>query len=410
MVISTPKEHSLAPAVSNKWQLCAFLLFVGFILFFPFLPKGGLIDRGKLYLNIPKPHIHTFEYFSKTIWQYPGDIDILFIGNSGVGADIIPNILMDQLPPLIGKKPVIFIATHNGDRIEIEYMQIKDLLAHRKVKLIIWQLNAFPPRFPEKWTEGLWDFSLHWDIIKILSNKEKMDLYWQSVSSSLRTIYTSLRSSDSVISKECFLAKKTKGEKEKCNITKNYFGASLQEYDAPLVPMQTPLLSALDEVHWRSQDSLEMQYSPKLPDIQQKIIDTTIDTASKHGTAIAFIQVPYELRNRPANKLIFPFMEKNTPSFYLPLIGIVKEKLFPGLNDDAIADYYANGVRRNMWYTERGEAVYAPAGINYVGKLDMWHMNRSGAIYFTHAVTPAIAYLYNRLVLHKMPNAGFLSQ
>ena len=190
------KSSRIMPsAFSSNLQALLFFLFLLSLLSLPvILNKTGLLKRSDVYLTVPVRH-GPFSYFHHQIFEEKSDVDILFLGSSVLWTAIDPEYVKNEIGKTISKEPVIFTIGSNWRGEDLLYVQLRDILDNRRVKVLIFSsppktpLNDMPHHQSYRWlTYG--HFS---DAMEGLPLKYRLSLYAEYVLGAPRHLLSFLR-------------------------------------------------------------------------------------------------------------------------------------------------------------------------------------------------------------------------
>ena len=124
---------------------CAVIAFL--ILPMVVTPRGGQ-SRAQVYRTVPDS-AGPFPAIERQIFQENGDIDVLFLGDSILWAAVDVTLFKEGLSRSLGREAVVLSFASNWDGIDRHYVLLKDLLARRRVGMVVFNLPS-PKKIADK--------------------------------------------------------------------------------------------------------------------------------------------------------------------------------------------------------------------------------------------------------------------
>lgn len=128
----------MSPAFSSLRQLGAFILLLLLVLLLPvLLDKSMLPQREQIYGWTGWDSTGPHPYHHRLIFEEKGDIDVLFIGSSRIFHAIDTVRVQEELGKNLGRPAVVRTMGWGGAGFDALYFMTKDLLRHRKVRMLV---------------------------------------------------------------------------------------------------------------------------------------------------------------------------------------------------------------------------------------------------------------------------------
>jgi len=127
----------MAPAFSSSRQALAFAIALSVILLLPALfPKKCLPPHATVYSATPDFY-GPFAYHYHQIYEEKSEVDMVFLGSSRMWFGIDTPHVQTEFSNFLGRKSVVFTLSWLWDGQDLTYFLLKDLLEHRKVKVVV---------------------------------------------------------------------------------------------------------------------------------------------------------------------------------------------------------------------------------------------------------------------------------
>jgi hypothetical protein len=351
----------LRPAFDNDFQALAFLVLVAALLVSPIL-LGHLHpeDREHAYQDM-RSQDGGFSFAGHEIYEVQDDIDILFAGPSTVWTGIDSLIVEQALTQKLGRHARVVTYGSTGASIEVQYIQIRDTLKHKKVGMVVTSvprsLHVDNPAwlFSDSPSPQGFRFLSYTDPPQTdgLPLRYRAMLYAGYVLRTPRDFLDWLRPPRKVPSP----LMSTQGS---FHAFAGYDNDPYAEYHAP-VPQLPP-----DAFIYSPQTRNNFSFSgDSLPYFQTYYLHKLLELVKARHIKLVFVNIPeYEERGRTtvAERLCWPEILGPAST----LIGLPPATLFERLSQGDIRKLYYNNL----------------------------HLNRNGSEMFTRAITPVIVELY----------------
>jgi hypothetical protein len=356
--IKKSEREILSPAFDNNAQAFCFLALIVFALALPFLiTKSGLISRRDSYDLMPENQ-GAFSFVKNEIFDNREDIDLLFLGSSIIFADIDTPKVQRELSAALGRPARVVTFGHYFNSADIPYMQMRDLLARKRVRMVIFSV----PR--EAFTEGpsptVYRFMRYGDdreMFDRLPLGSKISLYACSVLRAPRDVLTVIRPNQT---KPSPFAEYLGADKSKFA-----WGRAPEKFEkfsppAPSLPASKMLFKTADD------ERLQVT-NEEVTAHQFYYLKGLVELLQRSETPFAMINLPmYSERRSP--KIIERKDWSKVFGREIPLIGVQPSVLFQGLSDEEI---------EKLFYDDD-------------------HLNANGNEFFTRAIMPAILEIYEK--------------
>jgi hypothetical protein len=361
----------MAPAFSSTRQAGAYVLLMLALLLSPLLvQKRALPQRENVYSSIPW-RSGSFPYMGRQIFDEKGDLDIVFMGSSHMYNGIDTPYVQQQLSGIICHQATVISLCWNYSGFDALYIFARDLLEHRKVRLLVF-CDDLAPNVPanqphvESWRwirigdDGV-------DLVG-LPLTFRISYYYGAVVGMPRNLLNLLRPNlPSTVSPEQFSR-----EHPHLLFPPDRLGAHTSQLgyiDRPdlfedYLPQTAVASSDVCRYSTKNRDKFQFQNTLTAP-LQAHFAEKFILAARLHSTRLVCLKLPTMseqrdktiLENRISIETLYPESA---------LVGIVPAQLFAGLSDIEVRKLYEDPV----------------------------HMNQNGQAYFTRIITPELIRIY----------------
>lgn len=183
----------MRPPFSTSKQAGAFCLLLAALLLLPALLRPtALPPREQIYSTIPWT-FGPFHYLHQQIFEETNDIDIAFIGSSRIMNDINAPYVQQALSKQTGRAATVLTIGWNWPGFDANYFITKDLLEHRKVRMLIFtdecKLGDTAQRAAPYWFR----FPDHAADLSGLPAKLQVSYYWGSILGLPRNLLSLIR-------------------------------------------------------------------------------------------------------------------------------------------------------------------------------------------------------------------------
>ena len=362
----------MRPAFSSTKQAAAFALLLLVLLALPaVVGKNLLPPREQNYasqgwVSAPYPWIH------KQIFDETNDIDIAFVGSSHIFNAINTPYVQATLSEKLGRPAVVRTIAWGGAGYDVLYLITQDLLAHRKVRLLVFYDENTGLRNSQ--IPILFRFADNAPMLPGLSLSEQGMFYFAAVVGMPRNLMCLLRSNlpaPLVTDKPNFWEIVANGPGPATRLgslaVRRGFVTDATFATAPFEPF-TPEASArpADAPVYSMDTKTNFEFSSELiPSWQAHFARQFAMLLKEHGVQSVMLDLPALAEARS------PVIRERTfwPEIFpgeVALLGIPPAKLFGTLTDAEVLKLYG----------------------------DPYHFNQNGQEYFTRLITPALINLY----------------
>lgn len=366
----------MSPAFSSARQAAAFVLLLLVILLLPLLlTKSLLPSRDQIYgwegWDSTGPH----PYHQQLIFQEKGDIDIAIIGSSQITHGIDTPYLQQKLSEKLGRPATVRTLGWGGAGFDALYITTRDLLEHRKVRMIVFYDECQTYNKPNSLAPNWFRIADNGRDLAGLPIKYQLAYYYAAVLGIPKNFLCLLRSNlpaDMSPAKMAYVEHLYDAD----NIVQrlgslaarhgyNYTGV-LNDY--------TPYVEYTPAAQARPSDVLTYSPSnpngfrfpgPPVPDWQLQFGKKFTELTRQYGVKLVLIHLPFinERRTTTVDEREFwPTALQGD----ITMVGIPPGVMFGGLTDDDIRKLFD----------------------------DLWHLNRNGQEYYTSLLTPTLVDFY----------------
>jgi hypothetical protein len=369
----------MRPAFSSTQQAAAFALLLLALLALPVvIGKNLLPPREQAYIT-QSWTFNPYPWFRYQFFQEQGDIDIAFVGSSHMANAIDARYVQAKLSEKLGRPAVVRLFGWGGSGYDALYFISRDLLAHRRVRLLVFydenpigRNRCNQATFLFRWGEDA-------GLISNLPLADQGLFYFGSIIGMPRNLLTHFRSNLSgrvVLNAGSwqildYAPHSTNQLDDLPEVEGFAFHKTMS--GEPFVPFTPPLSMVQQEALCYSANTktnFAISTSP-LPAWQIHFARLFADLAHKKNVNIAMLYLPVwpELHETVIPERTF------WPAIFgddLTQIGIPPAKSFNGLTESEILKMYG----------------------------EQYHLNLNGQQYFTHLITPALLKLYEDSTNH----------
>jgi hypothetical protein len=351
-------ESFLRPAFSTNRQISAFVTLMILILLLPALiTLSGKVSRRDSYDLMSEEH-GAYSFIASEIFDNKDDIDILFIGSSIQWNAVDTSQVEQALSDSLGRPARVVSFGFNFNGIDVPYFMLRDTLAHKRVRLVIFSIPRLPFNDgPNATAFKFLRYNEYKDASADLPFKYKAASYAAGILRSPSDLITALRKNRIPDSK---LAPALGANKEKMGMGRD--PSKFVEF-SPQPPVVSP-----NELIFSGDTAGNFQFTDDdLPTYQENYLRELISLLKKENVPLSIINVP-QYNERSNTKVFERFNWTTKFGENIPLIGIAPAQLFQDLTPDEVERLHC----------------------------DPYHFNANGNAYFTHAVLPAIIQVYDR--------------
>ena len=347
-----PVKEVMDPPFFARWQEVAFTALVFALLLLP-LGLSGNIARKDVYATVPTK-AGAFPYIQREIFENKSDIDALILSTSLLWTAIDTPYFQTELSKAIGRDATVVTLGSNWRGEDLNYVLLRDLLEHRKVKSLIFSMPADYQVMDEPHNQ-----SSHWllygedrEALSGLPRGQQIALYGEQVLGAPRHLLTKLRVDQP--------ADVRYAELRGANLVEEGFeGARFIPQTRP-----TPNLSP-SEMIYSSASAPNFGFTQKpLSRYQAHFLRLVFALLKKHQVKVTLVHVPlWSERHKTLveERMLWP----EVYGMPISIVGIPPATLYKGLTNEEIDQFYYNE-----------------------------HLNANGARLFTRTITPALVKTY----------------
>jgi hypothetical protein len=356
----------MQPAFSSTRQAAMFGLLLLALLFLPVVMRKSLLPpRREIYSSLPWG-VGAFPYLGEQIFDEKEDIDIAFMGSSRIWWGIDTPQVQKALSEKLGRKAVVRTLAWDSPGFDPMYFIMKDLLEHRKVRVIVFSDcsmgggNAAHPRAP-----AWFRFSENAEDLTGISSRSKLSFYTSAVLGMPRNLLGLLRTNLPPIQSDEI---SWTGFEHIPNPSLRMGSLALRmRLDKPFTDYTPQTSASPSDVCMYSEATkpefrfLENAISP----MQAAFVSKIGALAREHNVKLVYVHLP------ESTEMKSPLIQESAfwPGLVgsnLTMMGIAPSKLFNGLADEDVLKLFYNYE----------------------------HFNQNGQIYFTSVMTPRLVQVY----------------
>ena len=137
----------MRPAFSSNKSAAAFGLLLLIVLLLPVIVRKSWLPPRKEIYATPSLMMGNYASIQKQIYTEKGDLDIAFVGSSHIGYGIYTPYIQAELSKKLGRHAAVATLAWNWAGFDSVYFVTKDLLANRKVHLLV-ITDEYNPKWP----------------------------------------------------------------------------------------------------------------------------------------------------------------------------------------------------------------------------------------------------------------------
>jgi hypothetical protein len=357
----------MRPAFSSTRAAVGFGVLLLALLLAPLLlRKSFLPSRENLYSTAGWEY-GAYPYLQEQIFHEQGDIDIAFMGTSTMWFALYTPHVQQVLSERLGRPAIVRTLCWDWPGADAFYFIAKDLLEHRKVRMIVF-CDPMPgaPNAAHKMAAHWFRWAENECDLKGIRPKAGVSFYGAAIQGIPRNLLGFARSELPAILSEKINWSAGERDFPKAANPAEHLGALTVRFRmdkpfeayVPPVPAELRFQNALSSSHFEPSGAW---VSP----MQIIFLRKLAALATEHEVKFAYLHVPLstEMHATQYRETVW------WPDFFgkdLPMIGIPPALLFAGLSDEEIL---------KMYYEYR-------------------HLNENGQKYFTPIITPALIQVY----------------
>ena len=302
----------------------------------------------------------NYHFFAKEIYDREGDIDLLVLGDSIMWCGTDTDMIESEFSRKLGRKAVVLSFAANWRGEDLMYLQLKEILAHRRVRMLMLNMPVFSERDdPHQAAAYWWVMGEHADVLKDADPITLARLYAVSLWGMPRHFLSFLRPNAMLDDTHDIRSNtKTGALKEEHGFGYGEFVKPKRALAFDFTPQSIILSDKTAGGYYFTQRPLN--------DFQSFFLNRIFALAKEHGVHVVVSSPPRlsQARNGLAEEAID--YAKAFPGF-VDTATIAPARIFGNLSDDEIKLYF---------YDE--------------------HMNTTGSETYTRAMLPTILYLYEK--------------
>jgi hypothetical protein len=358
-------------AFASTRQAAAFALLLLVLLLLPvLLTKSLLPPREQIYVwsgwDTTGPH----PYHHRLIFEEKEDIDIAFIGSSRMDHSINTRQVQEKLSAILGRPATVRMVGWGGSGFDELYFITRDLLQHRKVKMIVFCDECQPENQPNSLAPDFFRFANDAGMLTALPLRIKLIYYYAAILGAPKNLLCLLRPglpADMSPAKTTFIDGNIVAQLGSIVSCVGFNRSTMYADNAPFIPYTPDTRTEPSDVAVYSPETqARFQFSgPPVPAWQLQFAQKFAALAQQHGAKLVLLHFPL------ASEMRAPVVKER--EFWpdalhadITMVGIPPATLFQGLADDDVEKLYA----------------------------DTLHLNKNGQDYFTPLITPALLKIY----------------
>jgi hypothetical protein len=345
----------MQPAFSTNRGAAAFGVLLLFCLSLPFILRGvGLPSRSEFYKGIPQ-QAGAFVYLRHQVYEDRSDVDILFFGNSLMRVAIDEPYVRQALGRIKPDANTL-VCGFSWQGYDLQYYVLRDLLAHRKVKMVVLampteQQNSAEPHVQLYRVLRYGDYP---DALQGLPLRARLSIYGEMVLGAPRQALNLLR--PNIAAPEPVFAHSTDPpERREIGFNGRPFIRHVAE--PPAIAAEQMIFSPA------TRDQFDFAGSP-VNNYQLHFIREIAALVHQHGALLVVLHIPLaseRAETRVHERMFWP----DLIGADMAMVGVPSAELFQGIPRQQILDFYEDE-----------------------------HLNRNGQELFTKTITPALVTLY----------------
>lgn len=361
----------MRPAFSSTKSAAAFALLLLMLLALPVVVGKNLMPSREQAYATRSWGSGPYPYIQQQIFEEKGDIDIAFIGSSHILHCLDAVRLQADLSKKLGRPATVRVLGWGGAGFDALYFITKDLLAHRRVRMLVFY-DDHNGQFRNEKSPFWFRFQEDAPTLNGLPMTEQAYFYFASLVGMPRNLLCLLRPNlPADLRARNFWEEhyRTINLVDNLGSTSSELGFANFDTDLtipfyPYVP--STAASPRDAFVYSSNTWTNFQFSDEpLPAWQSHFARQFLALAHEHGCRLVMLYIPTieetGLRKIPERAFWLEHLDDS-----LFLLGVPPEKMFGGLTDHEIHQLY-----------------YNPS-----------HLNKNGQEYFTSLIEPSLLELY----------------
>ncbi len=351
-----PGDEVLPAAFASNRQACAFVSLIACALSLPVLiSASSLMSRVDSYDIMPENQ-GAYSFVKNEVFFNQENIDILFVGSSVLWNGVDTPQVQQRLSETLNRPARVVTFGHYFNSIDIAYMQVRDVLQHKKVGMVVISIPRMP--YTESASATAYKFIRYNDDEELFARlplNGKISLYACSVLRTPRDLLTLTRRNQS---KPSAYAADLGADKLELGMNRDP-----QRYEN-LKPV-SPDIAARDLIFSRDTHGHFQFTNEQLPDYQNLYLLKLVAVLKQQNVPFMVLNIP-QYSERHSSKIIERSDWSENFGMYVPLVGVAPKLLYAGLSEAEIEKLH----------------------------FDDAHLNRNGNEFYTATVAPAILEVY----------------
>lgn len=362
----------MRPAFSSTRQAAAFALLLLLLLLAPALAGKKLLPpREEIYSSIWWEN-GNFPYMDGQIFREKGDLDIVFMGSSHIWAAFDTPYVQEQLGKELGRTAVVRTFGWGGPGFDELYFVAKDLLEHRRVRMLVIDDNFNSSDQPHLLASRMFRFGDAAGTLDGLSPQIQAAYYFASIAGMPRNLTSMVRPN---LPADMNAPNYWETRSHAANFAERLgaitarigFRENPSAEPEPFVEFAPQTGTPSPGVYIYSSDTKTnfVFSSSGLPPTQLHFAQKFAALAREYGCKLVILHVP-TFDERHSAIISEPTFWPDALHTEVTMMGIPPASMFRGLTDDQIKKLFSDSV----------------------------HLNENGQDYFTTLITPALLKIY----------------
>lgn len=360
----------MPPAFSTTRQAAAFAILLAVLLIAPvFLANSSRTDRQDMYRAIPRKY-GPFPWTQQKIFLETNDVDIAFMGSSHIWCGIHTPYVQQELSKQLGREAEVFTLGWPWAGFDALYFIARDLLAQRKVRMIVIYDEDRSPIVPHPQAARWFRIGNDSEALAGLDASSKISLYGSAVLGVPRTLLTMARPNlieDPMQSSPDFWETQFHAPRfaEQLGAFRSQLGFNNKRSDFSIFT-PPPLVTPADTVIYGDATRDDFKFSGRpMRDYQLHFAGKLAKLCRENGTRLVILDLPV-FQEREQEKILERGAWPELLGEPVSLVGIPGAKLFAGISEEDVPRFFYNKS----------------------------HLNQNGQDRFTPLITPALLKLY----------------
>lgn len=371
----------MRPAFSSTKQAAAFALLLLILLSLPAVVGKSFLPPREQSYAAQSWGSGPFPWIQQQLFEEKGDIDIALVGSSHILHCVDARLLQAKLAEKLGRPATVRVIGWGGAGFDALYFIVRDLLNHRKVRLLVFYNENNDPGRRNNQSPAWFRWADKAGAMAGLPLSEQAYFYFASLVGMPRNLLCLIRPN---LPADLHTPNYWEEHYRSTNLADN-LGSTTSElgFDArpkadcdptiPFIPyVPQTAASPMDACVYSAATQTNFQFSAELlPVWQTHFARLFMALAREHGCRLVLLHVPALDESRSMKIQERTFWRENLDDS-LFLLGVPPMEMFGGLTDDEVRKLYFN-----------------PG-----------HLNKNGQAYFTSLIGPALLQLYETQSSH----------